>query len=163
LATASATLPVERSDSYRAILWGGILAGVFDILFAFIYYGRLYHLTPVDILHSVAAGLIGRDASRNGGLATAALGLVLHFIIAFGAAAVYYIASRKLDFLVRQAVVYGLLYGIVVYVVMNFVVLPLSAAPPRGVPPFSTMIVPVIGHMLLIGLPIALAVRRYSR
>jgi uncharacterized membrane protein YagU involved in acid resistance len=163
LAAASATLPAERRGGYRAILWGGILAGVFDILFAFIYYGRLYHLTPVDILHSVAAGLVGRDAARNGGLATAALGAVLHFIIAFGAAAAYYIVSRKLGFLVRQAVVCGLLYGIVVYVVMNFVVLPLSASPPRGVPPLASMIVPVVGHMLLIGLPIALAVRRYSR
>jgi uncharacterized membrane protein YagU involved in acid resistance len=163
LGAASATLPPERSSGFRAILWGGILAGVFDILFAFIYYGLLYRLTPIDILHSVASGLIGRDASRSGGLATAALGTVLHFIIAFGAATAYYIVSRKLGFLVRQAVVCGLLYGVVVYVVMNFVVLPLSAAPPRGVPPLSAMIIPVIGHMLLIGLPIALAVRRYSR
>jgi uncharacterized membrane protein YagU involved in acid resistance len=154
---------VERSGGYRAILWGGILAGVFDILFAFIYYGLRNALTPIDILHSVAGGLVGRDAARNGGLATAALGTVLHFIIAFGAAAVYYVASRKLGFLVRQAVVCGLLYGVAVYVVMNFVVVPLSATPPRGVPPLAAMIVPVIGHMLLIGLPIALAVRRYSR
>jgi uncharacterized membrane protein YagU involved in acid resistance len=140
-----------------------VLAGVFDILFAFIYYGLRNKLTPVDILHSVASGLVGRDASRNGGVATAALGLFLHFIIAFGAAAAYYLVSRKLGFLTTQAVVCGLLYGIVVFVVMNFVVLPLSAAPPRSVPPLGAMIVPVIGHMLLIGLPIALAVRRYSR
>jgi uncharacterized membrane protein YagU involved in acid resistance len=154
---------VERSGGYRAILWGGILAGVFDILFAFVYYGLRNALTPIDILHSVAGGLVGRDAARGGGLATAALGLALHFVIAFGAAAVYYVASRKLGFLVRQAVVCGLLYGIAVYVVMNFVVLPLSATPPRGVPPLAAMIVPVVGHMLLIGLPIALAVRRYPR
>lgn len=163
MAAASATLPAAKSGGYRAILWGGILAGVFDILFAFIYYGLRNHLTPVDILHSVASGLIGRDASRGGGLATAALGLVLHFIIAFGAAAAYYVVSRKLGFLVSQAVVCGLLYGIVVYLVMNFVVVPLSAVPPRGVPPLTSMIVPVLGHMLLIGLPIALAVRRYAR
>jgi uncharacterized membrane protein YagU involved in acid resistance len=163
LATASATLPADRRGGFRAILWGGALAGVFDILFAFVYYGLRNHLTPVDILHSVASGLVGRDAARGGGLATAALGMVLHFVIAFGAAAVYYIASRKLGFLVRQAVVCGLLYGIVVYLVMNFVVVPLSAVPPRAVPPLAAMIVPVAGHMLLIGLPIALAVRRYAR
>jgi hypothetical protein len=87
----------------------------------------------------------------------------LHFVIAFGAAAVYYLASRKLGFLVSRAVVCGLLYGVAVYVVMNFVVVPLSASPPRGTPPRAAMIVPVIGHMLLIGLPIALAARRYSR
>jgi hypothetical protein len=154
---------VERPGGYRAILRGGILAGVFDILFAFVYYGLRNALTPVDILHSVASGLVGRDAARGGGLATAALGMALHFVIAFGAAAVYYAASRQLGFLVRRAVVCGLLYGVAVYVVMNFVVVPLSAAPPRGVPPLAAMIVPVIGHMLLIGLPIALAVRRYSR
>lgn len=163
MGAASATLTLERPGGYKAILWGGLLAGVGDILFAFIYYGLLYRLTPIDILHSVASGLLGRDAANKGGLATAALGAVLHFIIAFGAAAAYYLVSRKLGFLVHQAVVCGLLYGIVVFVVMNFVVLPLSAAPPRGVPPIAPMIVPIIGHMLLIGLPIALAVRRYAR
>jgi hypothetical protein len=119
-------------------------------------------MPPVRILQSIASGIVGAQA-REGGLATAALGAVLHFLIAFTAAAVYYAASRKLGFLVRQAVPFGLLYGVVVYSVMNFVVLPLSAFPGKGAPPLDVMIPGIVAHMLVVGLPIALAVRRYSR
>jgi hypothetical protein len=162
LGAASATLALERPGSYRAILWGGLLAGVGDILFAFIFYWLRNGISPVRILQSIASGLLGAQA-REGGLASAALGAVLHFVIAFTAAAIYYAASRKLGFLVRQAVLCGLLYGVVVYLVMNFVVLPLSAFPGKGVPPLAVMIPGLLAHMLVVGLPIALAVRRYSR
>ncbi|HYH86415.1 MAG TPA: hypothetical protein VEX60_13265 [Pyrinomonadaceae bacterium] len=162
MGAASATLALERRGGYRAILWGGLLAGIGDILFAFIFYWLRNGISPVRILQSIASGLVGAQA-REGGLATAALGAVLHFLIALTAAAVYYAASRKLGFLVRQAVPFGLLYGIVVYVVMNFVVLPLSAFPGKGTPPLDVMIPGIIAHMLVVGLPIALAVRRYSR
>jgi uncharacterized membrane protein YagU involved in acid resistance len=137
------------------------MAGVFDILFAFVFYS-LKGSTPLRILRSVASGLLGAEASQ-GGLGTAALGLVLHFLIAFGAAAVYYAASRALKLLVRRAVVCGLLYGVAVYLFMNFVVLPLSAIPFKPTYPLDVLLIGLAGHMLLIGLPIALAVRRYAK
>jgi hypothetical protein len=160
MSAASATFPLERSRAFRAILWGGLMAGVFDIIFAFVFYS-LKGSTPLRILRSVASGLLGADAPK-GGLGTAALGLVLHFVIAFGAAAVYYAASRGLKVLVRRAVVCGLLYGVAVYLFMNFVVLPLSAIPFKPTYPLDVLLIGLAGHMLLIGLPIALAVRRYS-
>jgi hypothetical protein len=162
LGAASATLVLERPGGYRAILWGGLLAGVGDILFAFNFYWLRNGIPPVRILQSIASGLLG-EAAFFFGFGAAALGAALHFVIAFGAAAVYYLASRKLGFLVHQAVVCGLLYGVVVYVVMNFVVLPLSAFPGKAAPPLDVMIPGIVAHMLVIGLPIALAVRRYSR
>ncbi len=144
------------SSAFLAILWGGLGAGVGDITQAFIAWGR-----PVGILHHIASGLIGPKASFEGGAATAVLGAVLHFVIAFGAATVYYIASRWITFMTSHAVVSGLLYGEAVFWFMRFVVVPLSAAP-KGQFTMATLITGPIGHMFLVGLPIALAVRKYS-
>jgi uncharacterized membrane protein YagU involved in acid resistance len=94
-------------------------------------------------------------------MATAALGCALHFLIALVAAAVYVVASRRLPVLIRRPVLSGLLYGVVVYVVMNWVVVPLSAIP-RG--PFRPGLAAtlVVIHMLFVGLPIALATARFA-
>src|SRR5262245_16354254 len=116
---------LEKLGAFPAILWGGLLAGTLDITAAFINSG-LYGVGPLRVLRSIASGLLGAQA-RNGGLGTAALGLVLHFVIALGAATVYYAASRKLGLLTQHAIICGLLYGIMVYLVMNLIVLPLSA------------------------------------
>jgi hypothetical protein len=161
MTAATAAPPLDKPKAYRAILVGGLAAGVLDISYAFVASGLRGH-GPVTVLQSVASGLLGR-AAFEGGLATAALGTALHFFIATTAAAVYYAASRQLDLLVRYAVVLGMLYGIAVYLFMNFVVLPLSAVPftgPRAIGPF---VAGLVGHMLLVGLPIALAVRWGSR
>jgi len=150
----------EGSKPYKTILLAGLIAGVLDITAAVvttILRGR----PPMRMLQSIASGLLGLD-SYNGGLKTAALGLVLHFMIATGWAAVFYAASRKLTFLVRQAIVSGLLYGIVVYCLMNLVVLPLSAFPHKITFPLSSLIIGVVVLMFCVGLPIALIVRRYS-
>ena len=149
----------EAHRGWRAILWGGLLAGVLDIAAAFAVYG-LRGATPVRILQSIASGLLG-VAAFQGGFGTAALGALLHFVIAFCAAAVYYAASRKLEVLVRRAAVAGLLYGMVVYLFMNYVVVPLSAVPKR---PFvlGLAVIILVVHMLFVGLPIALTVRRYA-
>jgi hypothetical protein len=149
-----------RGDAARAVLVGGLLAGSLDIVAAFVVYGFL-GATPPRILQSIASGVMG-TAAFQGGLATAALGTLLHFFIALVAAGVYYAASRRLGFLVRRPVMGGLLYGVAVYLFMNLVVVPLSAVPKR---PFvlGVALVILIVHMVCVGLPIALAVRRYGR
>ena len=151
--------PRKQVGVYPALLWGGGLAGVLDLLWAFFLYGR--RAGPVPVLQSIASGLLGADAYK-GGAGTAALGFLLHFVIAFGAAAVYYLVSRRLGFLVRWAVLCGLLYGIAVYLFMNFVVLPLSAFPGKITYSPRALVIGILGHMFLVGLPIALAVRRRS-
>jgi len=147
-------------NALRPILWGGLLAGAMDITAAFVTSG-LHGRGPVRVLHAIASGLLGAD-SFQGGAATASLGAALHFLIALGAAAVYWAASRWLKLLVRQPVVCGLLYGLAVYFFMNLVVLPLSAVPfkvtftPAGLAEGLTI------HMLCVGLPISLVTRRFS-
>jgi hypothetical protein len=134
---------------WTAVLWAGFAAGVGDTLLALV----LFQVGPVRIYQSVAAGLLGRD-SFQGGLATAALGMFLHFFIATAAAAVYVAAGTRLKLLSSQAVACGLAFGIAVYFFMNLVVVPLSRARAGG---FSWRM--MVGHALLVGLPIALVAR----
>lgn len=162
MVAASAALSTDRPAGLRAIFWGGLIAGTLDITYAFLFFGLRNGLTPARVLQSVASGLLGADAFK-GGLTTDALGLFCHFIIAFTAAALYYAASRRLNILVSRAAVCGVLYGVLIYAFMNYVVVPLSAAPPRGTPPAVVFITGLLVHMFFIGLPIALATRRYSK
>lgn len=111
------------------------------------------------ILQSVASGLLGAPAFE-GGVPTAMLGLVLHFFIAFSAAAIFYLASKSIPFLTRHPVVSGLFYGFLIYAVMNLLVLPLSAYPRKVSFPLLVLVTGLLVHMFFIGLPISLAVRR---
>jgi len=152
-------LSVQNPKAVLAILWGGLACGVLDITAAFVVYG-FFGLSPIRLLQGIAAGLLGPRAVE-GGLATALLGLLCHFLIAFSAAAVYVAVSRSVGFLVQHAVLSGILYGAAVYFFMNLIVVPLSAARKY---PFSMkmMIIGVVIHMLCVGLPISITVRRYS-
>lgn len=144
---------------------GGLIAGALDITYACVHSYIRRGTTPIKILQSVASGAFGRSA-LEGGAKTAALGLVFHFLIALIAATVYYSASRVLRFMIKQAVICGILYGVGVYLVMNCVVLRLSAIHSTIYPwsyPKSVLIGGLLIHMFGIGLPIALAVRWGSR
>jgi uncharacterized membrane protein YagU involved in acid resistance len=115
------------------ILLGGLIAGALDIIYAFIVYGPLsYGVTPQQVLQSVAAGWIGRDASRAGEWSTAFLGLGTHFLIATIMAAVFVFAAQSFKALTKNAILWGLLYGLVLYVAMNYIVVPLSAGGANG-------------------------------
>ena len=92
------------------------------------------------------------------------MGVVLHFFIATTWTAIFYFASRKLRFLIERPITWGLVYGVLVWVFMNFVVLPLSRFPaPRTAPTLSGRMIGLLIIMFCIGIPIALIVRRFSR
>ena len=158
--TASETLTADRSRTVRAILWGGVIAGVLDLVYAFVWYGPR-GVNPVRIMQSIASGLLGASA-YDGGAATAALGVTLHFLILIAAAAIYYAASRRVAWLREQPVICGLLFGVAIWIVMNLIVLPLSAFPHEVTRTLSSSAPHILAHMVLVGLPIALA-NRYSR
>ncbi len=157
----SAALSLEKPKTHQAIFWGGLLAGTLDILAAFISSG-LRGIGPTRVLQAIASGLLGAEAFE-GGFTTAALGLALHFFIATTATAFYYAVSRKLKVLVDHAVVCGLAYGIPVYLVMNLVVLPLSAVPFKISFALGNIVTSVLILMFCVGLPIAVVARRYSK
>jgi len=152
-------LPRDMSRPGAAIGSAGLVSGTLDITAAFVVYG-FFGAQPIPILHGIAAGLLGPRA-HQGGMATAVLGLACHYFIAFSAATVYYMASRWFPLLIERAVVCGVLYGVTVYFFMNRIVVPLSAARKS---PFSweMMFIGIAIHIVCVGLPIALLVRRFS-
>jgi len=140
----------------RALLWGTLIVGTADILDAFVFFG-LRGIRPVRILQGIASGILGRDAF-SGGAATAALGAALHYFIAFAIVWVFLAASRRLSELARRPWLYGPLYGLAVYAVMNYVVIPLSLVTTRP-KPLAVVVNGLLIHMLGVGLPAALIAR----
>jgi hypothetical protein len=148
----------RRGSTARAILVGGLAAGLCDFIFAVVYF---QNATWNRIARLIAGGLLGRDIAFNSGAWVVPLGIVLHFVVALGAATVFGLASRKLTWLRRFPGPAGLAYGIVVYFVMSWVVVPLSALhPPQYPPPIDWG--SLAGHMAVVGLPIALAVHWFG-
>ena len=114
------------------------------------------------VLHFVASGAIGREAAFAGGIKTAMLGLFFHFLIAFTAFTLYYLASRRLPPLVDYALIWGPIYGIVVFSFMRFVVFPLSTIGWVRNPP-AALIDGILTHIFCVGLPTSLIVREAAR
>ncbi len=155
---------IARPHAFSTIVYGGLAVGVLDFLDATIFFGLWYGIKPIRVWWSVASGLIGRDRAINGGLKTALLGLFLHFLIAFIIATVFYVASRILPALIRHPVIWGVIYGVACYFMMTYIVVPLSAVPPRTGPiPWPVFLNGIIGHALLVGLPVALLARRSAK
>jgi hypothetical protein len=137
-----------RTNLSRAIVIGGAIAGTLDKISGFISFGLR---SP----QGIAAGLLGRSAAFQGGAPTWILGMLLHFFIAFTVAAIYCLASRRLAFLADHWIVCGLFYGIAVFLVMNLVVLPLSALHLTGPYQLGGLLQGLLGHMVMVGLPIS--------
>jgi hypothetical protein len=147
----------------RAVLYGTLVVGTLDALDAIVFFGLRSGAKPVRIFQSIATGVLGR-ASFQGGLKSAALGVFLHYFIAFGIVLTYFLVSRRISTLIRHPVFCGLLYGIAAYGVMNFVVLPLSKAGGPTLPiPLPILANGLLIHMFGVGLPSALFASRVRR
>ena len=151
---------MAAANPAKAISIAGLTCGALDISAAIVVYGSMGS-KPLRLLQGIAGGILG-PRTYSGGTSTALLGLALHFVIAFGAATVFFLASRVVPLLLDHAVVSGVLYGIAVYFFMNRVVVQLSAATKF---PFSIkmMLIGVIIHIFCVGIPISLSIRRYAR
>ena len=161
MSASSANHSFQKPRPLAAILWGGAIAGAFDLTYATLFYS-FRGVKPIRVSQSIASGLLGPKA-YDGGIPTAILGVVLHFVIAIGAAAVFYLVSRKLTFLVRQPLIWGPVFGAGIYFFMHYVVLPLAANPRFRTTTLSVATVSDFAvHMILIGPSIALAARRFS-
>jgi hypothetical protein len=144
------------------VLWIGLVAGTLDITDNLVF-NQLRGITPEMVFQYIASGLIGMKAFQIG-LASVALGVATHYAIALTWTAVFYAASRKFAILIRRPVLSGLFYGGAVYLLMNFVVLPLTRVPhPRAAVTLASRINGVLALLLFIGLTIPLLMRRYQR
>ena len=145
-----------RPSALATIGLGGLAIGILDFFDATLFFG-LYAGAPFQrIWQGVSSGLLGSEAARAGGWNTALLGIGLHFVVAFCIAIVYYLAARNIPFLIRHPIISGLVFGVVAHLVMKYVVIPLSAIGAVSDYTLPNFLNSVIGHALLVGLPVAL-------
>jgi hypothetical protein len=146
------------SRAAQAILAAGLICGVLDGLSA-IAITLLFGGKIVRTFEGIAGGILG-PATFQKGAGAALLGVGLHFVVAFGAAAVYHFASRYIPFLIDRALLAGVIYGVAIHLFMQFVVIPLSAIGPRPLV-VRNFVAVLIAHIVVVGPSIALTVRRY--
>lgn len=146
-----------QSRAAPTILNAGALAGFLDIIAASIQ-AWLAGRTPMRMLQGIASGWLGKSTTSYGWW-SAALGLVSHFTIATIWAAIFFLASRRLRFLIRQPWVWGAVYGVVVYFAMQEIVIPLSAIRRHLPHPPQQLITGLLIHIACVGWPISLVIR----
>jgi hypothetical protein len=149
----------SRFQLIRIIAGAGLLVGTLDLADALIFFG-LRGVRPIQILQGIASGLLGKTSFTQGAR-SATLGLLLHFFIAYTVTVIYLLAALRLP-LYRHPLLYGTLYGIGIYIVMNYVVLPASRITPRPTPPPVVLFNGVAALIVCIGLPLALIARHYA-
>jgi hypothetical protein len=139
----------RNSDVLGAILLGGLIAGAIDIGAASLITGR----NPAFIMQAIAGGLLGK-ATFEGGMATVILGAVLQELMGVLIAAIYAVLLRLVPALLRRWIPVGLGYGVIVFFVMNYAVVPLSAW--KSAPHFTpAKFAANMAAMLLFGLIVA--------
>ncbi|WP_454831849.1 hypothetical protein [Pseudoxanthomonas wuyuanensis] len=156
---AAASFAAPSRHPLRYVVLGGVAAGTLDLIYICSLYA-FKGVGPIRIFQSIAAGWLGREAAGAGGTATALLGLVSHFGIALAMAYAYYAASRRWKFLVERPLRYGASYGLLLYIVMTYAVVPLSAAGGPQPPAWQWInLAHIAAHMVLVGITCALAAR----
>ena len=150
-----------QARQFWTVVWIGLVAGTLDIAENIIF-NHFRGVTMKMIFQYIASGLIGMKSFSLGG-ESVALGVAIHYTIAMTWTVVFYFLSRKLLILTRQAAISGIVYGAVVYVIMNFIVLPLTAVPhaPRAMT-LASRVSGVLALLFCIGLTISLLTRKYA-
>lgn len=137
---------------------GGFTVAMLDIINAMLFWYLYKDVAPMRILQSISAGLLGRQAFA-GGAGSAALGALLHLLIACGMAMTYVTVSRLLPRISQKPVLAGTLFGLGAYAVMTYLVVPLSRANPVPPNPWWTLD-SIAAHILLVGVPLAFIARK---
>ena len=158
---ANAVPRSQASRNVMAILLAGIIAATCDMIFACTFNGLRSGVSPERVMQSIASGWLGR-AAFDGGAGAAALGFASHYGILIIAAALYYLALARSQWMRGNVVLCGALYGVCIYAFMHLVVLPLSNAP-QFKSSWVGMCSDFAMHVLVIGPAIALSLRRFAR
>ena len=148
------------SSLVQAILGSGSIVGVMDAVAASVYSYLLRGGTPAGVFRYVASGVFGKDALTGGGQMVA-YGLLFHFTVAIGWTGLYFLVAPHLRFLASNKVVAGIVYGVLVWLAMNFVVVPLSQVASGPIRLTTATAIMILIHMFVIGVPIAFLAERY--
>lgn len=143
----------------RAIVFTGIVAGTLDGLAAALIYFLRTGKNPLAVYRFIASGIFGQEAI-SGGISMALLGIFFHYVIAISWTLLFFIVCLKLSILLKNWVVSGIAFGLVVWLSMNLVVLPLSRVPATTIT-LSGALIGISVLIVCIGLPIAFLAGRY--
>ena len=144
------------AGSALRIVTATAVAGTLDILAAIgltLYYGKS---TVAGMLRFVASGPF--PPAPGWGTAGAALGLIVHFALMAIMATIFVLAVKRRPPLDANPLLAGIGYGLVTYVVMNLLVVPIrfGAWPPKPV----SIVTQLFCHIVLVGIPLALIARQ---
>jgi hypothetical protein len=147
----------KKREILGAVLLGGMIAATLDLGAASLISGR----SPVAIARVIAGGLLGREAF-SGGIGTAILGVALQEFMGVLIATIYVVLLKAVPGLLRRWIPGGLVYGVIIFFVMNWVVLPLSALK-ASAPHFTAVkFAATLAPMLIFGLIVAFFARRLA-
>jgi hypothetical protein len=155
MSTTATKAPLRPSRALRTIVTAGLFAGFLDGMDAVVFIAWMSGIPVMRVFQFIASGALGVK-SFDGGWATAALGVLFHFVIAMGAAAFFYALSMKLPVILRRTWLWGPIYGVGVFLFMHFVVVRLSAAPRQPTLSTAALANLLFSHIFFVGIPIAL-------
>lgn len=153
------TRSLQKPNAFKPIFWAGLTCGILDGLAVSIFFYAWLKLSPGQVMQFIASGIYG-PAAFAGGTPMVWAGIAIHFFISFVLAAIYFYAYPKLSLLHTSPVLSGLLYGLGIWLIMNLLVIPASNIQ-RG--PFdpAAALISIVWHMLFVGLPIALIIKKH--
>jgi len=141
------------------ILWCGFLVGWLDIIAAFVNTWFPYHVGPIVVLRFIASGLLGR-AAFGGGKEMVIYGLIIHFLIAYTFTAFFFLVYPRMKILSKDWILTGVVYGILIWVVMNMIVVPITLIPKGHFQPSQVAIGMAI-LVAMIGLPMSYMAKQF--
>ena len=160
MSAITSTSHIHRNSLLRSIVLGGLIIGIADAIIYHWFVSSVLDGYPLMTVYQyMASGALG-NAAFEGGIGTALLGVFFHFFVSFVVAAVFILSADRIPLLRRYAIPGSLVYGFGVFIVMNLIVLPLSKAPPLPAPTMLQLIAMIADHILVIGLPLGIIVRR---
>jgi hypothetical protein len=160
MATIASTSPSNRNSLLRFSVIAGLIIGIADeIIYHWFVTSVLGGVPLISVYQYIASGALGESAFA-GGLATALIGVLFHYLISIVIAGVFILSASRIPLLRRFVIPGSLLYGFGVFIVMNMIVTPLSATPPLPAPTTPQLIVTILDHVLVFGLLLGILVRR---
>lgn len=163
MANIARTIPSNDNSFFRLSLVAGSIIGLLHIIIQiWIVFGLRFKFGFINSLQYIASGALGKYAF-TGGILTAVIGAILEFIMTIIIAGIFIFIVGRISLPRGYIIVSSLLYGIGVFLVMNYIILPLSAAPKLPAPPTWLFIEIILEHMLLIALPLGILLQRNTR
>ena len=160
MSTIASTFSNGRNSLLRSSVIAGLIIGTADVIIYHWFVTSVLGGVPlISVYQYIASGALGESAFA-GGIATALLGALFHFLFSIVIASVFILSADRIPLLRRYVIPGSLLFGFGVFIVMNMIVTPLSATPPLPAPTTPELVVNILDHLLVFGLLLGILVRR---